>query len=165
MGKTFGAIGLVGGLADSEPTFGKVTSSVSGDCEIGLACMYLSPLCRARAQRPSSAASEASFASPDPVDTSMTEDVVVRSTSSTVTVVGISGRPETISKVVRNSAPSAPIASSAGRATRSDTTGIFISQPPGDGRERRPSTQFSNRAGRLSTCARQRRVRRHGLAS
>jgi hypothetical protein len=43
-GKMFGATALAGGLDDSDPTFGKVTSSVSGCREICLACMYLSPL-------------------------------------------------------------------------------------------------------------------------
>jgi hypothetical protein len=125
-GKTFGAIALAGGAADSDPTLGKVTSSVRGEVEICLACMYRSPLYRARPHRPARAALDNKSASALVADTSRIEESFVRSTSSTVIVFGVRGRPETMTSFVLKSASPAAAASDGKRMTSPARIAFFI---------------------------------------
>ncbi len=126
-GKTFGAIALVGGTLESEPTFGKITSKVAGDCEICLACMYRSPLWRARPQRPIRAAPDTSSAASVAAVTSTIEELVVRSTSTMVTGLTVRGRPDAILIVLRKNALSPAVARRGERMTKSDRVFFFTS--------------------------------------
>ena len=101
-----------------------------------MACMYLSPRCRARPQKPISVAPGMRSAALALVDTSTMDAVVVRSTSATVMDFGMRGRPDITFTVVRKNELCA--------AANSGTMDFLTSKPPGDGRERRLTIKFSD---------------------